>query len=255
MSNTSEKNLPQNGVGYYNKGEYKDNKEEYIPNGTSSVLLGRASPLASPHAIREVESLDSKPRGKEELLDSGAAAEDLAPLGPHNIKRAMIQFFNNPDGRKFKVRVNLADGTNAEFIAPLQPISNLTNFLKHTGDHKEDAREWFTEIRAYCKKQYETKPQQGKFHENTGKRGQRMKTIAVEPSCYGSVCYNPEDRSYIGFVKIYDLILSDIGLEEGYLTELQKKNNVRGQYLWINPRFDTRERPLTWAEKRKRGLA
>jgi hypothetical protein len=244
-------NTSQNGIDYYNIEEHNNNKREHSCNDCVSVPVGRASPSA--HEVSEF--LDSRPREKEELLDSGAEAEDQAPLGPHNIKRAMIQFFNNPDGRKLKIRVNLEDGTNAEYIAPLQPVSNLTNFLKHTGDYKENAREWFTAMRSYCKKAYETKPQQGKFHENTGKRGQRMKTITVEPSCYASVCYNPTDRNYISFVKLYDLILTDIGLEDGYLSELQKKTNVRGQFLWINPKFDTRQRPLTWAEKRKRGLA
>jgi hypothetical protein len=244
------KNFSQNGVGYYNIEEHKYNIEEHSCNDSVSLPVGRAAPSA--HEV--AKPLDLEPRDEVEPLDSGAE-EEAAPLGPHNVKRALVQFFNNPDGRKIKVRLNLADGTNAEFIAPLQPKDNLTNFLRYTGDYKEQAREWFTKIRAYCKREYGTKPQQGKFHENTGKRTNKLKTITIEPTCYASVVYNQTDRIYVGYIKIYDVLLTELQLDDGYLSELQKKTNVRGQYLWINPLFDTRTRPLTWAEKRKRGIA
>lgn len=246
------KNLPLNGVDYYNKGEYRDNKEKYIPNGTSSLLLGRASPLASPAAIREAESLDSKPRGEGEPLDSGATAE-AAPLGNHNVKRCLIQLFGNKEGRKLKVRLNLTDDSNVEFIAPLQPKSNLTNFLKHTGDSKDFAREWFTSIRKKAKATFNVQPQQGKFHLNRGRKT-KMQLTQVEPECYGAIAYDADCGEYAVYIKLYDLWILEEHLTSDYLTEAQKKTNVRGQRLWINPIFDTRERPLTWAETRKRGL-
>lgn len=238
------------GVDYYNIEEYKNNIGEYSCNDSISVLVGRASPQAQ----EPPKPLDLEPREQGEPLDSGAA-EEAAPLGPHNVKRALVQFFNNPDRRTVKVRLNLTDNTNVEFIAPLQPRDNLTNFLRHTGDHKQEAREWFVAVRSHCKTQYGARPQQGKFHENTGKRTSKLKTITVEPTCYASVVYDATQRTYIGYIKLYDLMLTELCFEDAYLTENQKKTNVRGQSLWINPRYDTRQRPLTWAEKRKKGIA
>lgn len=231
----------KNGVEYYNIEEQKYNKEEHITTMSSFGLLCEASPLE-----------DSMPRGEGEPLDSGAEAEE-APLGPHNVKRALIQLFKNDTQKKVKIRVNLSDGSNAEFIAPLQRTSNLTNFLKHTGEYKEDARQWFTTLRKHCKDTYGARPEQGKFHLNTGKRTNKIKTITVEPDCYASVVYNAQDRIYVGYVKLYDLILEDIQFESEYLTNLQKKTNVKGQYLYINPCFDLRKRPKTFAQLRKEG--
>lgn len=249
---SDKKNFQQNTVEYYNKGEYRNNKEEYIPNGTSSLLLGRTSSLASPLANVEVESLDSKPTREVEPLDSGAA--EAAPLGPHNVKRVLIQLFGNKEGRKLKVRINLADDTNVEFIAPMQPKSDLTNFLRYTGEFKDFARDWFTSIRKKAKQEYGVNPQQGKFHLNGGRKTKKT-IIQVEPECYGAIVYNAEVNEYVVYLKLYDLWIMQESLSCDYLTDNQKKTNVRGQRLWINPIFDTRVRPLTWAEKRKRGLA
>jgi len=239
----------QNGIDYYNIEEQINNKEEHSCTADFSWPVSEASPLQ----LRSQELLDSKPRGEVEPLDSGGWVEAAAPLGPHNVKRALIQLFKNPAGaKKVKIRLNLVDGENPEFIAPLQPKSNLTNFLKHTGDHREQAREWFHSLRTHSKKQYGVLPQQGKFHLKTGARSSRLHTISVEPDCYASVSYAQEDRVYVGFLKLYDLMLSEIEFQDQYLSELQKKAAVRGQCLWINPRFDERQRPLTWAEQRKK---
>ena len=35
-----------------------------------------------------------------------------------------------------------------------------------------------------------------------------------------------------------------------YLTEAQKKIGVKGQDVFINPKYETRQRPKTWAELR-----
>jgi hypothetical protein len=97
-------------------------------------------------------------------------------------------------------------------------------------------------------------PQQGKFHLNGGRKNKKT-IIQVEPECYGAIVYNSEINEYVVYLKLYDLWIMQETLSSDYLTDNQKKTNVRGQRLWINPKFDTRVRPLTWAEKRKQGLA
>jgi len=238
-----------NGVEYYNIEEHKNNKEEHIATTLRDVSSGKATPLsASPLTQKGLaqESLDSRER---EVVMEG---EEEAPLGPHNVKRAIVQLFNNEGGqRKLKIRLNLDDGTNAEFIAPLQPKSNLTNFLRYTADSKDTAREVFTGMRKYVRDLLGVTPQQGKFHERVGARTGGMQTIQVEPQCYGAVGWNGDDKTYLGWIVLYDLQLKGIALEDGYLSEAQKRTGVRGQYLWINPQFDERQRPKTWAQKRK----
>lgn len=237
----------QNGNDYYNKEQQTNNKLQYISNESLSIPLGRTSSLNDESLV-----IGTRPTEEGEPLDSGASEE--APLGPHNVKRALIQLFCNDDGtRKLKVRVNLTDGENADFIAPLQKYSNLTSYLRHTGEYKNTAREWFTSIRKYCKNTYGIKPQTGKFHLVTHKYTAQQKSIQVEPDCYGSIVYEREERIYFGFVKLYDLMLSEIDLFDGNLTPKQRSTGVRGQYLWINPRYDDRVRNKTFAQQRKEG--
>jgi hypothetical protein len=237
----------KNGIDYYNIEKEKDNREEDITTSCRSSLLAEATPPTH----REVESLDSSPREEGEPLDSGAEEE---PLGPHNVKRALFTLFNNDNGRRnLAVRLNLTDGTNAEFVAAVQQKSNLTNYLKHTGIYKETAREWFTGIRKYCKQEMGVMPQTGKWHLNQKKRGTGLQTIQVEPQCYGSVAYDKESTEYMLFVKMYDLMIMNELMTSESLTEKQRAQGVRGQFLWINPRFDDRQRPKTFAQLRKEG--
>lgn len=243
--------MTKNGIDYYNIEQQINNIEQHSCND----YLSWPSSEASPQSRGSQELSDSQPRGEVEPLDSGGWVKAAAPLGNHNVKRALVQLFKNPNGaKKVKIRLNLDDGENPEFIAPLQPRSNLTNFLKHTGEYKEQAREWFKELRAHSKSRYGVTPQQGKFHLKTGKRENKMQTITVEPECYCAVSYCQEDRVYVGYLKLYDLWLPEIVFEDQYLSEKQRKSSVRGQTLWINPRFDERVRPLTWQERRKQKL-
>lgn len=243
---TKQKKFASNGIDYYNIEKEKDNREQYIATGLRSSLLAEATPLTH----REVESLDSEPREEGEPLDSGA--EEETPLGPHNVKRALFTLFNNDNGRRnLAVRLNLADGTNAEFVAAVQQKSNLTNYLKHTGEYKESARDWFVQIRKHCKEKMGVMPQTGKWHLNQKKRGTGLQTIQVEPLCYGSVAYDKESTEYMLFVKMYDLYIKNELMTSESLSEKQRAQGVRGQFLWINPRFDDRQRPKTFAQLRK----
>lgn len=239
----------KNGVEYYNIEEYKDNKRKYNPTDLSLVSLGRTS-----SSLTDTTMCHDMTLVKGEPLDSEGEVENAAaPIGTHNTKRALVQLFNNGDGaqRKLKIRINLDDDENAEFIAPLQPKHNLTNFLRYTAGSKEFARDWFTDIRTIGKQQYGVQPQQGKFHLNTVVYGAKRGVIQVEPNCYGAVVYDKSEGVYRAFVKIYDLWLMDVELDNGYLTDKQRTTGVKGQYLYINPKFDTRVRPKTFAQLRK----
>jgi len=246
---TLEKKFDTNGVEYYNIEEQNYNKEEHIATTRPLVSSGRTSSSEASPPSKEtgLAQGSSEPRERKVVLEA-----EEAPLGPHNVKRAIVQLFNNEDGkRKLKIRLNLSDGTNAEFIAPLQPKSNLTNFLRYTADDKQLARKVFTSIRSHVKETLGVTPQQGKFHERVGTRTNKMQTIQVEPGCYGAIGYNTQEKQYQAWIVMYDLHLADIPLDDTYISEKQKRVGVRGEYLWINPRFDERKRPLTWAEKRK----
>lgn len=239
--------MTKNGVEYYNIEEYKDNKRKYNPTDLPLVSLDRTSSSDS-----KTTTCHQVPVEEGEPLDSGSQ-ETAAPIGPHNAKRALLQLFNNGEGaqRKLKIRINLADDENAEFIAPLQPKHNLTNFLKYTAGNKEFARDWFTQIRSKAREDYGVHPQQGKFHYNTVTYGAKRGVIQVEPDCYGAIAYDKADGVYRAYVKIYDLWLWDVELDNAYLTEQQRRTGVKGQYLYINPKFDTRIRPKTFAQLRK----
>jgi hypothetical protein len=239
----------QNGVEYYNIEEHKNNKEEHIATTLRDVSFGRtpsseATPLSKDTVLAQGSP---EPREREVVMEG-----EEAPLGTHNVKRAIIQLFNNDGGqRKLKIRLNLDDDTNAEFIAPLQPKHNLTNFLRYTADSKDLARDVFVSIRTKVRAQYGVTPQQGKFHERVGARTGGMQTIQVEPRCYGAVAWDQEHKQYVAWIMLYDLLLAEIVLDDDYLSKAQKDIGVRGQHLYINPLFDTRTRPKTWAQKRK----
>ena len=232
-------------IHYYNIEEYKNNKEQYIQDTSRSGLLaGTPSPKMMPP-----KTLDLEPREEGEPLDSGAGEE--APLGPHNVTRAYITLYVNPNKTKnLAIRVNLTDGESAEFVCRLQKTANLTNYLKYTNEHKECARQWFKECRTYCKDTYGVKPQSGKFHLNTKQYGNSLQSTQIEPLCYGSAVYNTDSKEYVAFVRLYDLWISEEELSSEYLTERQRQNNVRGTRLWINPLHDRRVRPRTFAQRR-----
>jgi len=233
-------------IHYYNIEEYKNNKEQYIHDTACSGLLAETS---SPKNMPP-KTLDLEPRGEEEPLDSGAGEE--APLGPHNVTRAYITLYVNPNKTKnLAIRVNLTDGESAEFVCRLQKTANLTNYLKYTNEHKESARGWFKDVRTYCRDSYGVQPQTGKFHLNTKQYGNSLQSTQIEPLCYGSVVYNQQSTEYVAFIRLYDLWISEEELSSEYLSEAQRKGNVRGTRLWINPLHDKRRRPLTFAQRRK----
>lgn len=229
-----------NGNDVYNKEEYKDNKEEYIANGSSLLSSGRTS-------SSDQEAL---PQGSLDPAERRSGIDSLPPpISQDDVARAYITLFKNPKRNSISVRLNLADGNNVQFIASLQPKGNLTSFLRHTGTHKEQAREWFVALRKHCKETYGNRPQTGKFHENNYLKTDKLQPTTVEPGCYASVVYDPFEKVYKAWLMIYDFSLEGIDLDDGNLTDAQRANNVRGSHLYINPTHDKRKRPQTWAER------
>ena len=249
MASNRRLKMINNGVNYYNIEEEKKNKEKDIPMSASPLSSsGRTSSLVAEEVLSE-GSLD--PAEKRSGIDS-LREEEAPPIAQDDVERAIVQLFvNDNSARNIRIRLNLHDKENVEFIARLQPKSVIYNFLKCTGDYKEQARHWFVTLRSWVKQNYEVTPRQGKFHLNTGAYHKTLKQVQVEPQCYASVWYDKEEKLYRASLCIYDFFLEDIVLDDSYITDKQKDTNVRGQHLYINPTHDKRKRPLTWAEQRR----
>ena len=235
-----------NGVKYYNKEEQKKNKKEHMR--TSALPLSSSGRTSSSETEEELPQGSLEPRERRSGIDS--LPEETPPLQQDDVERAILQLFVNDDGkRKLRIRLNLHDKENAEFIAPLQAKSVITNFLKCTGDYKEEARNWFATLRKWVRNNYDTTPRQGKFHQRTGRRKNKIQIVEVEPLSYASVWYDREEKMYRASLRIYDFFLENIDLDDSNLTDKQKQSRVRGQHLYINPTHDKRKRPLTWAQR------
>lgn len=214
----------------------------------SKVKCEPLDSISREEGSREREPLDSDSR--ESGLET---APDTEPFGPHNIKRALWQLFKNDTGfYKLKVRLNMTDGDNVEFIAPLQKTPKKSNFVKHAPD-PEQASEFWQAMRREIKSQYSILPLLGKFHEKTGGRKSIKQSFTVEPDCYGAVWFDSSVKSYRFSAMIYGFVLEQEIIDDAYITDKQKRSGVVGQTLWINPAYDTRQRPITAAERRRQG--
>lgn len=241
----------------HNIKEHTNNIQEQ--NCINAMPLGQVESETSSQeiSISSCELLDSssQERGQEEEkepLDSESGFE-ATPLGPHNVKRALVQLFKNTNGLyKLKIRFNLEDGDNIEFISPLQKVAKKSNFMKHAPD-PELANDFWNNMRSFVKKSYGIAPLLGKFHEKTGSRKSTKQSFTVEPECFGAAWYDSSLQSYRYTIALYDFIVNDEIIDDVYITDNQRKSGVIGQHLWINPKFDTRSRPLTFAERKRLG--
>lgn len=170
------------------------------------------------------------------------------------VERAIVTFFDNGETAKQRykiaIRINLKNEdikTSPEFIAPL--TKDGRSFRRYTAPGtKDDLIDFHNEMRQYVKQQgIDNKPYFGKFHLNQNNWNNGMSKIQVEPHSYASVWYDGEGWS--GVIKIYDFILP-FDLFNSNITERQTKMGVKSTYLWQNPRYEKKQRPLTWAEKR-----
>ena len=119
------------GIDYYNK----DNQENKDKEENEDIIAGEVSPcnggigLASPGSGYATEEEVAVPPVSPE----GCVGSTAAILDKDSVLRSAVQLFDNgpnePQRYKLKLRLNLKDGTNVEFIAAL--TQRLQNFKKH----------------------------------------------------------------------------------------------------------------------------
>lgn len=228
----------------------KKNKEEQSCTKTDSVTssFSLASPI-DPYVV------DLQP--VQEAIASNASLELAATpiLNRDMVQRAIITFFDNGETAKQRykiaIRINLKDeplDQSPEFIAPVTKDGRA--FRRYTAPGtRDDLIDFHNEMRQYVKEQgIDNKPYFGKFHLNHKDWGQNKSKIQVEPYSYACVWYDGEGWS--GVVKIYDFILP-FDLFNTNVTDKQSKLGVKSTYLWQNPKYEKKSRPLTWAEKKR----
>lgn len=246
------KNLPI-GVDAYNK-DNRDNKENknnyYEPdNPLSPISRGIASVEAlSPEDLSHLPAAGSQERGALPHLSQARAP---TPLDKDQIKSCILQLFDNGEAArqryKFKVRLNLTDGTNPEFIASL--TKDFRNFRKYIPEPGRDAIiELAQQIRKQVKQKYDTIAYVGKLHMNNPTDPRATKQI--EPNTFVSVWWNAEERGWSGTI-LFQEWYHKFDLFTDYLTAKQRAMGVKAQDNWQNPKYDKRVRPLTWAEQRQ----
>ena len=249
--------LPEQVVGYYNilyKLDNKDNEYNILGNeGTSSPDKDNILPSVSSGLASLIASPCSRPGLSQEPVLAALPEEDLRDLCDDQIKRAIVQFFDNGEGvpqrHKIKVRLNLVDGDNPEFIATL--TKDWSNFKKYIPEQcKEDIIDIAKTTRAKIKKQYDIVPYMGKFHLNQGRQpgGERAFT-QIEPDTVIFVWYDGINAQWKYLLKIQDWVREG-EFTNAHITAQQSKIGVKGQDLYINPKYETRPRPKTWAELR-----
>jgi hypothetical protein len=244
-------------VEYYNKynrynKENKDNK--YVDGQTIYQVNDLNQDNICPADASGLASLSASQSPGEPFVSCvGNAEEELPILNEDMIARAIIQLFDNDSTTqryKVKIRLNLVDKENPEFIAPV--TKDWGNFKKYIPEEcREVVMSEVKQLRKAIKDQYGAYPYIGKFHLNTGKQPGKTKSwIQVEPFTYAVVWYSPVAEHWMCFVRMYDwqykcdLISTDV-------TPAQHKVGVHSQHLYINPKHDKRKRPMTWAERRK----
>jgi hypothetical protein len=241
-------NKAQLGVGYYNV-DNKDNENNVCVKDPAMhndfVLLSSG---IEAYASLDTESNPAMPlQAKPQYSQCNSQP---TPFHQDQIKRAIFQFFDNSatsvQRYKFKLRLNLDDNTNPEFVASL--TKDMRNFRKHIpAVCKDDLIHFANQIRKNVKLEYGVYPWLGKLHLNQG-RGRNIHS-QIEPHTAVAIWWDQENNGWSGVLMFHDWI-KEFDLFGDYLTDAQKKKNVKAQDLWVNPKHDVRIRPKTWAELR-----
>ena len=143
MTHEIYKIFEKKGVGYITK----NNKKEQIDNKLVTTSLSSSGLEASPlDESKKWEFLDSPSqeggRSPESIMVADAPTPK-SPLYQDIVKTAMVQYYQNEGAqqkRKLKLRLNLVDSSNWDFIATL--TQDRRNFLKHIPGEIAYAREW-----------------------------------------------------------------------------------------------------------------
>jgi hypothetical protein len=243
-------------VGYYNilyNLENKENKE--------NIQASEVSSPADKDNTFPSDRSDFEPSGSENpVLPSGHLGEEVlasemvnCDLSQDEIERAIFHFFDNgednPQRYKLKVRLNLVDKENVEFIATL--TKDWSNFKKYIPEEcKKEIIEEARILRANIKKTFGIVPYMGKFHLNQGfKKDTTRAFTQIEPWTWAFAWYDKEYEYWRYSIRMYSW--SHQGdFSKIHLTAAQTRARVKGQDLFINPKYDQRERPKTWAQLR-----
>lgn len=225
----------------------KDKERQMRTMATSSFSL------ASPN---EPFVVDLRPVQEAQASNASLELAATPTLCKSMIEKAFITFFDNGENAKQRykiaIRLNLvddgSDDLTPEFIAPVTKDSR--SFRRYAAPNtRDDLIDFHNEMRIFVKEQgIDNKPYFGKFHLNHKNWTNKKSKIQVEPLCYACVWYDGEGWSAV--IKLYDFILQ-FDLFNNNITANQVKMGVKSTYIWQNPKYDKKTRPLTWAEKRK----
>ena len=220
-------------------------------NILGSLWSGRASLSASQDSVPQVESF--VPQVESSVLQVGNLSNEESVLNDDMIARAVIQFFDNGETAKqrfkLKVRFNLVDKENPEFIATL--TKDWSNFKKYIPEEcKEFIMNHARDLRSEIKAKYNIVPYMGKFHLNIGKQAGASKGFTnIEPNTLAFVWYDNVNSQWKYFIMFYDFIRNGT-FDAAHITPAQVKAGIKTQDLYINPKYDTIKRPKTWAQQR-----
>ena len=248
-----EKILATRGVDTYNidNKDNKDNKNNYSERDNrfalSSFGLASDEALVNSLCVLSESPLDLA-KGEGALPLVSGEDEAPTPLDINQVERLIIQLFDNGEEAfqryKLKVRLNLTDKTNPEFIASL--TKDLRNFKKYIPEpYRDEIIEMAVQERKRIKEQFGVYPYIGKFHLNTGIGG----TSQIEPDTLAIVWWDDENKGWSGIFKIQNFA-REFDLFTDRITAKQKLMCVKAQDNWINPKYDKKVRPKTWAQQR-----
>jgi hypothetical protein len=243
-------NLPNSGVDYITKNNKEEQKKTKYASG-EAVSFGQDSVLKV-NSFSGVSSLEDPTR--EENFSSQEVIRSSTPLTQSDVLRCVVQMWDNGEESrqrsKLKVRLNLVDGTDADFIAPL--TKDVRNFMKHTAD-KDLARDWKNQSSKFVKDRFNVKPWLGKFHEVQQAYTSKYHKQTVEPNCFATVWWDDEAKDWSATLILYDFAIEELDLQSRNVTDKQRAQGCRSSRIWINPEHDKQQRPLTWAERRALG--
>jgi hypothetical protein len=243
-------------VGYYNilyNLENKENKENIQASEVSSPADKDDTFISSRSGLEPCGSKNPDlPSGH---LGEGVLASEMVncDLSQDDVVRSIFHFFDNGEETtkryKLKARLNLVDKENVEFIATL--TKDWSNFKKYIP--KECRKEIIEEariLRANIKKNFGIIPYMGKFHLNQGLSKTTTRAFTqIEPWTWAFAWYDKEYEYWRYSIRMYSWCHQG-DFSKTHLTAAQVKSKVKGQDLFINPKYDQRERPKTWAQLR-----
>ena len=252
MANDSTEN-PQDGVHYYNRyNRHNEHNRKNIQNDFCKSVVDGVSD-ETPKSIVESNVLCSS-QEREAQPPHSVAIQAPTPslLDQDQVRSCIIQLFDNGEDSsqryKLKVRLNLVDNTNPEFIGSV--TKDFRNFKKYIPQpYTEEIIDCARIYRKKIKDQFGVLPHLGKLHFNT-RRNSHRQTIQIEPNTLVAVYWDKEEGGWSGMLQIQNFVIQ-FDLFNTNLTEVQRKSGVKAQEIWRNAQMQQGLRPKTWAEQRQ----